>query len=266
MKLYFACNKEQMKSYFALSYSPLHELKIWTPENLPTVLSSYWILRGINEERVQSDFCDRDCFLDSGAFTAFTKQVDIDIDEYIDFIKRTKKVWDTYAVLDVIGDYKATEKNQKYMESKGLKPLPTFHYGSPLEELKRLVKEYDYIALGGLVPLALHRKKLQNWLDRCFSIIKTDCKIHGFGVNSIWAWERYPFYSVDATSWNQGMKFGRVIESSGIRQKVIKGDMAIYLNKGKGWQHRTRMNIDAYNELAKNITKLWESRGVKWDQ
>lgn len=56
---------------------------------------------------------------------------------------------------------------------------------------------------------------MKAWLDNCFSIItkkKPLIKIHGFGVNAFWIWERYPFYSVDATSWLMGGKFRRLIE------------------------------------------------------
>lgn len=90
-------------------------------------------------------------FVDSGAFSAFTCGVIIDIDDYIDFLKRNEKYIATYATLDVIGDYKGTARNTEYMESKGLHPLPTFHAGSPYEELERLVDKYEggYIALGG---------------------------------------------------------------------------------------------------------------------
>src|ERR1044071_8207553 len=57
-----------------------------------------------------------DVFMDSGAFSAETKGVPIDIDEYCKFIIDTKVR--VYAGLDVIGDAKKTMKNVKYMEEK----------------------------------------------------------------------------------------------------------------------------------------------------
>ena len=144
---------------------------------------------------------NNDMFLDSGAFTAFTKGKTIDIDEYIAFIKQTKKLWNIYAGLDVIGNAAASSKNMRYMESKGLSPLPTFHFQSPEKDLKKLIDNYPYIALGGLVPIARQRSMIQAWLDYCFSIIKTNTRVHGFGVNSFHIMKRYPFYSVDASSW-----------------------------------------------------------------
>ena len=82
-------------------------------------------------------------FLDSGAFSVSTGKAQVDIDEYIDFIKKHEDLFQIYANLDVIGDAKKTEQNQIYMEKKGLKPLPTFHYGSPYSELKKMIKKYD---------------------------------------------------------------------------------------------------------------------------
>ncbi len=43
-----------------------------------------------------------DVFLDSGAFTAWTKRVEIDIQKYIEFIKQNQDVLTVYANLDVI--------------------------------------------------------------------------------------------------------------------------------------------------------------------
>jgi len=114
----------------------------------------------------------------------FTGKIKIDINEYISFIKENKDKIEVYANLDVIGNYEATEKNQQYLEASGLRPLFTFHFGSPVEKLKNAVEKYDYIALGGLVPHSKNRKRLQNWLDRCFAVIGTKCKVHGFGIMS----------------------------------------------------------------------------------
>jgi hypothetical protein len=199
-------------------------------------------------------------FLDSGAYSAFTRGKIINIEEYIQYIKDNLNHFEIYATLDVIGDWVKTKKNLKIMEEAGLKPLPTFHFGSPEKELKELIENYDYIALGGLVPYAKKRNKLKNWLDYCFSIIGTKAKTHGFGVNAYWAWERYPFYSVDATSW---LKWSIFYTQNTVtnEQDLIK----LYRRKNQTDLQRQKILLNEYLQKTKEITKLWESRGVKWN-
>ncbi len=152
-------------------------------------------------------------FLDSGAYSAWTQGSSINMQEYIAFIKKHKKYIDIYANLDVIGiggkqpnqlTAQKTLENQQIMEEAGLSPLPCFHFGEPFEYLEYYVENYEYIALGvagntgtTLIP----------WLDECFSkyICKPDgfpkIKVHGFAVTSIPLMIRYPWFSVDSTSW-----------------------------------------------------------------
>lgn len=217
----------------------------------------------------------RKLFLDSGAFSAFTQGKVIDLDVYIEYIKKYEPYLEVYAGLDVIGDYKATRKNIEYMESKGLSPLPTFHFKSPISELRRMIKKYDYIALGGLVPLKLNRALMQKWLDKCFAVINEETlkkgkpltKVHGFGVNALWAWKRYPFYSVDATSWLTGGKFRRIV-------KFQKGKLVAFSKKRGGddievakvtndhYIKLNRSNIREYTKAAQYATRLWKERGI----
>jgi len=152
-----------------------------------------------------------DLFLDSGAFSAWSKNVDIDIQEYIKFIKENEKYISVYANLDVINDAEGTLKNQRIMEEAGLNPLPCFHYGDDIKYLKEYL-DYDYLALGGMVPIS--SKDLAVWLDDLFSNHLTDktgmpvCKIHGFGMTSLKLMMRYPWYSVDSTSWVMAARTG----------------------------------------------------------
>lgn len=153
-------------------------------------------------------------FLDSGAFSAFSKGVEIKIDAYISFLKENINYLEVYSVLDVIGNPEATFENQEYMESKGLKPLPCFHYGEDVKYLKLYLDKYDYIALGGMVPIST--KDLMIWLDNLFSSYICDSKglpkvkIHGFGMTSLDLMLRYPWYSVDSTSWVMTSRFGSI--------------------------------------------------------
>lgn len=261
--------------FYALSYQPIQDLKYCLCPEMKDVLVSYHVLRMIKEpmKKLEPYLKIRSPFLDSGAFSAMTKKVTIDLDEYCDFIKKTEKCWKVYAALDVIGDPIATRKNVEYMESKGLKPLPTFHYGSPIEELERMLKKYSYIALGGLVPLALKRNTLRAWLDKCFSVIMKKeywpVKVHGFGVNATWAWMRYPFYSTDATSWMSGRRFGDVITVNELKLKKAsqRNDPTLFVKgKAANWRFRSEKNIVAYAEMADRATRLWQARGIDWEK
>lgn len=153
-------------------------------------------------------------FLDSGAFSAYSQGIKINIEEYISFIKIHKKHLAHYANLDVIGDPDATLKNQKTMESAGLNPIPCFHYGEPLKYLFYYLKQYDYIALGGMVPIST--RDLRRWLDKIFCNYICDklgipkVKVHGFGLTSFSLMKRYPWYSVDSTSWVLTGRMGSV--------------------------------------------------------
>lgn len=145
-------------------------------------------------------------FLDSGAYSAWTQNIKIDIKDYIEFIKKYKDHLEVYAVLDSIGDPKATFANQMLMERAGLTPLPCFHYGEDVKWLQKyLDRGHDYIALGGMVPIP--NKELYQWLDFLFTDLLTNAdgipkvKVHGFGMTSFDLMLRYPWYSVDSTSW-----------------------------------------------------------------
>jgi len=155
-------------------------------------------------------------FLDSGAFSAWTKGIEIDIDEYIAFIKKWKKYIEVYSNLDVIGDAEGTYKNQKYMEKRGLKPLPVFHLQDDFSWLEKYLKEgYKYLGIGGMAgkqTVSNRKYFLERLWDRIIDknglpIIKT----HGFGMTSIDLIVRFPWYSVDSTSWLNASRMGNIL-------------------------------------------------------
>lgn len=246
-----------MKLYFAGMVNP----QLMTPEM--NILLSY-------ADQKLVDKSDRKIFLDSGAFAVFTRGITIEIDDYIQYVKDNKAKFEVYSVLDVIGSWEKTKENLEYMESKGLEPLPTFHYGSPGEELARLCDTHDYVALGGLVPMARNKKQTYAWLDYCFSIVKDKAKVHGFGVTGE-VLLRYPFYSVDSTSWLQCCMYKKAT-------KHINGKMRL---RGKSYfDHLNPINakqmvldndaldkhiVGEFLALEKYITRLWEKRGIVWE-
>jgi hypothetical protein len=90
-------------------------------------------------------------------------------------------------------------------------------------------------------------------LDFLFSIIRNRVKVHGFGVNALWAWERYPFYSVDATSWLKSAKFGEKI--------IQRPEINKFYTETVNYRERVEKDLLKYSKLAKDVTKLWEKRG-----
>ncbi len=158
-------------------------------------------------------------FLDSGAFSAWSRGTKIDIDEYVAFIKANIDLIEVYACLDAIPGApgrtatvserieaaETTWRNYLYMVNEGLDPLPVFHYGEDFKYLERMLDHgCSYIGIGGLVGIpALNRR---HWLDRVFTRITDDdgmpiIKTHGFGMTSVPLIFRYPWYSVDSTAW-----------------------------------------------------------------
>ena len=161
--------------------------------------------------------------LDSGAFSAWTKDAQVDIYKYIQFIKDHAHCIDHYFVLDVISAKeerdaeaaaKATWENQTIMEAEGLNPIPVFHAGEDLMWLREyIIKGHEYIGIGGLAMTSTGSRHPE--LDRIFRTISDpqgypQVKLHGFAITSLDTMITFPWYSVDSTSWVLTSRFGTI--------------------------------------------------------
>lgn len=159
-------------------------------------------------------------FLDSGAFSAFSLGATINLPAYCKYIQKNIDIvrYDDgvlmASVLDGIGDAQQTYENQCAMEHHGVRPLPCFHYGEDVRYLEYYISKYPYITLGGMVPIST--PQLFHWLDHIWGKYLTDgagrpkIKVHGFGLTSVPLMTRYPWYSVDSSSWIQLAAHGNV--------------------------------------------------------
>ena len=146
---------------------------------------------------------------DSGAFSAESVGAFISLNEYATWVKRWEHLFATYSNLDVIGNARATLDNQRRLEDMGLRPMPVFHVGSPWEYLERYLDEYDYIALGGMVPHARHRRHLMQWIIKAFRMLPPGKGYHGFGTTGWDIMSSFPWRSVDSSRWASGYMFGQ---------------------------------------------------------
>jgi len=137
-----------MKLYFAGADSGEFH-KILKSVGVKRILVSFHSLSSVVKSgrmNIHDYYQNAELFLDSGAYSAFTKGVKIDIQDYIRFIKRHGV--ELYANLDDIKSHNKTLLNQKEMEKAGLNPLPVWHIYEPHSVLKWYVENYDYVALG----------------------------------------------------------------------------------------------------------------------
>lgn len=179
----------------------------------------------------------RSHFLDSGSFSlwtkaaAYAKEHKADkwayyntedfwnyVNEYAAFIKKWAYGIDLYANVDVIPNPELSWRNQRYLEKKhGLKPIPVVHFRTDLKWLRHYMdRDYPIIALGGLVG-STGQDGCIAWIDRCFDMVcdgpgrLPKVKIHGFGVTTYSLLLRYPWYSVDSSSWTKVGAYGGIL-------------------------------------------------------
>ena len=186
-----------------------------------------------------SDWCSNKSdnsklFVDSGAYTAYTKGVELNVDAYINYLNGITEHLTIFAQLDTIpGRYgqiktakdraEAPEKsweNYLYMRQRLKEPnklLPIFHQGEDYKWLKNMLEWVDsngnHIEYIGVSPAA-DVPGLENFLDLSFDIIANssnpNVKTHAFGMTRLDILEMYPYTSADSTSWKLSAAMGSI--------------------------------------------------------
>ena len=190
-------------------------------------------------------------FIDSGAYSAWSKNKLIDVDDYIKFINENTDKFTLFASVDDIpGELrrKPTLWEQRESPAKSWhnylymreqvkdkdKLLPVFHIGEDFRHLQNMLdatfngEHIPYIGLGGTVGLACTVK--EDWYKQCFKIIQqssnANVKVHAFGMTNLEILENYPFESADSTTWLMAAingelctKYGRICVSQQVQHK-----------------------------------------------
>ncbi len=224
------------------------------------------------KERYSSEY---KIFIDSGGYSARVKGIKIDIMAYINFLNKNADYIEVAANLDT-NDIEETLKNQKLLMDrvKGVTILPIYHvsdYINPKYKglLDEFIKKYEYIGVGGIAGVSLSEKQRTNFLNYVFSKTKGKIKVHGFGITSIRLVQKFPFYSVDSTSWQAGMRYGNAFSPQGAQfsyknmKQVVINDVPAKLLTAS-YLDRVSYDLIYWSNFEKKITKLWEIRGVFW--
>lgn len=166
--------------------------------------------------------------LDSGIFSAWSHGIELSLDDYIKYIQDHKHLLHNYVNFDVIpgqfGESRSNQeversangsyKNLQKMKDAGLRPLPVFHQGEHPRWLERMINDgEDYIGISSAKDLFI--KTQSDWLDEIFTMLTNSkgeplIRTHGFGVTRSGFIVRFPWHTVDSTTWVVSAGFGKV--------------------------------------------------------
>ena len=242
-------------------------------ENRAGIIFSYRLFRRKKAEIISkgiNDFFSYDgsIMIDSGAYSAFNSGTEIQIDEYLLFIKGLKNSIqdkDTIVNLDVIGNHNNSFSNWKYLQVKlDCQILPVIHFPSK----KNSYSTSEYIGLGGMVPAFKINQPgsvydVASWINAFLS--SKGKRFHGFGIGSPYHQIAFDsLFSVDWVGWRRNAAVCSCYTPEGsiyiheARKKKKKGKK---MTQGM-FERYTPPFIDSYQLLHKPGTEGWINRAL----
>lgn len=152
--------------------------------------------------------------LDSGAFTFIQGNGSVDWDRYTEEYAEWINTYhiDLFFELDIdsiVGLQKVERLRAKLELLTGKQPIPVWHKNRGKDYFLGMVKDYPYIALGGIaikeIPRNIFEKSFPWFINKAH---EAGAKIHGLGYTSIEGIHKYHFDSVDSTAWLYGNRGG----------------------------------------------------------
>lgn len=276
MELYLAgadkFGKEEVKQYMKLYLAGMEESCVDKIDC--NALFSYIDQGKIQFDKLKDFIKPGKLFIDSGAFSAWTKGAKVNVKEYISWLNERANDINLCGQVDVIpGDRvfgatpkqvreaaEATWDNYLFMRKRLKNPkslLYTYHVGEPIEFLKRALDWTDesgehipYIALGGMVGKPA--KIRDAFLEKCFRTIREsnnpNIKVHAFGMTDFELLEKYPIYSADSTSWIMVGAMGNVMSDY--------GNIAVSNNQIHDKNHYSHLPKKAIEDFNKTIQEF----------
>lgn len=184
-------------------------------------LMSYEYLKGKGYGQIKK-YPDMHLFIDSGAYTYITnpefesytvEQWEDQIHEYLNWARKHKDQIFAIADLDLqylVGNEKVYEWRKKYFEPFMLEtgiPVCFIYHEEGLEYWDYMCQRYPYVGISLNVDGNVDETDLRNK----FKIAeKHNTLIQGMASTRTGMLTQYPFYTVDSTTWNVGLKYGEI--------------------------------------------------------
>ncbi len=227
--------------------------------------------------------------LDSGAFTAWTKGKQVDLDQYIAFCHRVLRRYAAASPicvnLDVIpGEFgrSSTEDERKRgmersilnadrMRRHGVPIMEVFHQDEPWDFLDFLMERRRPGEVLGLSPrndvAGIRRlewmREVYAYMAQKLGGIQNVPPCHGLAATQVDMLRDCPLYSVDSSSWHSATLYGTHMRSNG---RVKKATDLFPSTKPKvvGFIG-VRTALRTMKRMTREFTELWRSRGIDWE-
>ena len=196
-------------------------------------LMSYEYLKGKGVHQLKK-YPDMHLFIDSGAYTyqndpkynEYTvEQWEKQIEEYLAWAEKHKNQIFAIADLDIqylVGYEKVVEWRKKYFEPFMLRtglPVCFIYHEEGLDVWEYMCKRYPYVG----ISLNIDREVDETELRNKFKIAeKHNALVQGMASTRTGMLTQYPFYTVDSTTWNVGLKYGEISVWTGNKMSRIK--------------------------------------------
>ena len=268
---------EGFQLYFAGSLNKVFEedLKNKGANRLASQLLDRAVIDGWIAGRKEGRFKGR-LLIDSGAFSAHTRDAEVDVDAYIAYLNEIDDYVHAAAQVDKIpGKFRHPKtrqeleeapelswKNYLYMRARLKSPdklMPIFHQGEDYKWLHNILEWRDpdtgeQIKYMGISPANDQPVKEKiKFIEKCFNIIKkssnSNIQTHAFGMTSLYVLEMYPFTSADSTSWLLNGANGSIMTKYG---SVLVSEKSKHLPG-----HIAKMPKEAQQEIQRYV----ESKG-----
>lgn len=184
-------------------------------------LMSYEYLRGKGIKQLKK-YPDMRLFIDSGAYTYISdpKYEDFSVEQweeqilkYLSWAEKHKS--QIFAICDLdlqylVGEEQVYEWRKKYFEPFMLRtgiPVCFMYHEEGLEQWEYMCKRYPYVG----ISFAIDSNSNGENLNEMFRIAeKHNALIQGMASTKTSMLTQYPFYTVDSTTWNVGLKYGEI--------------------------------------------------------
>lgn len=250
----------------------------------PSILISFQYDRGRRFFEEKLRYWPTHCMGDSGAFTVWTRGETIDLAEYIGWCQfyAAQRPDFIFISLDVIPGtptrapskreqgraIKQSLANGDQLREAGVKIMEVFHWHEPLSHLDLLIErrqEGELLGVGGLAGPGSRDAK-ERFLASVFHHVRPEVgwqglvPLHGLGIapDSTLCY-RFPWFSVDSSSWSAAARFGRKVTTSGGRGGEDKR------TKDRTVRHvYVSRVLNSWLKREEALSRLWAERGVTY--